>query len=108
MELLDETTIKYTETGGTYEFELAGVPTRPFKHLDTPIFIIAHVPCTCACNTHAHCDVIRFAYDANHVTMTSPEFAFHSCHVETRWYDVISVRVVGTPRPHGSHRMGMM
>ena len=52
-------------------------------------------------------DVTRFAYDANDVTMTSPAFAFHLCHVETRWHDVIGVRIVGTPRHHGLHRMGM-
>ena len=43
----------------------------------------------------------------NHVTMTSPAFAFHSCDVETRWHDVIGVRVVETPCYHGLHRMGM-
>ena len=26
-------------------FELAGVPIRPFEYLDAPISIIAHVPC---------------------------------------------------------------
>ena len=42
--------------------------------------------------------------------MTSPAFAFHLCHVGMRWHDVISVRVVGTPRHYGmtsscSHRV---
>ena len=59
------------------------------------------------CNAHAQRDVTRFAYDANHITMMSPVFAFHSCHVEMRWHAIIGVRVVGTPRHHGLHRMGM-
>ena len=90
------------------KFESAGVPIRPFEYLDAPILIKAHVPCMHTCDTHAHCDVTRFGYDANHITMTSPEFAFHSCHIETRWHDIIGVRVVGTPCHHGSHHMGMM
>ena len=89
------------------KFELAGIPIRPFKYLDEPILIIAHAPCTRACDVHAHCDVTRFAYDANYVTMTSPVFMFHLCHVEMRWHDVIGVHVVGTPCHHGSHHMGM-
>ena len=58
-------------------------------------------------DVHAHCDITRFTYDANHVTMTLPAFAFHSCHVETRLHDVISVRIEGTPRHHGLHCLGM-
>ena len=83
------------------KFKSAGIPIRPFEYLVAPILIIAHVPCTCAHNVHAHHDVTRFAYDANHVTMTSPALAFHSCHVKTRWHDVIGVRIVGTPCHHG-------
>ena len=90
------------------KFESAGVPVRLCKYLDAPILIIAHVPCMHACDVHAQHDVTRFTYDANHVTMTSPAFTFHLCHVETRWHDVIGVHVVGTPCHHGSHRMGMM
>ena len=86
------------------KFELAGVPIRPFEYLDTPILIVA---CTCVSNAHAHHDVTRFAYDVNHVTMTSPAFTFHSCHVEMRWHDVNSVCIVGTPHHHGLHHMGM-
>ena len=89
------------------KFELAGVPIRPFKYLDMPILIIACAPCTCVHDMHTHRDITRFAYDTNHVTMTSPVFTFHSCHVEMRWHDVISVCIVGTPCHHGSHRMGM-
>ena len=73
------------------KFESAGVPVRPFEYLDAPILIIAHAPCLRARNVHARHDVTRFAYDANHVTMTLPAFAFRSCHVETRWHDVIGV-----------------
>ena len=62
------------------KFELAGIPVRPFEYLDTPILIIAQAPCMCMCDAHAHHDVTRFTYDANHVTMTSPAFAFHLCH----------------------------
>ena len=89
------------------EFELAGVPVRPFEYLDAPILIIACAPCMRACEAHAHHDVMRFAYDANHITMTSPAFTFHLCHVERRWHDVIGVRIVGTPCHHGLHHMGM-
>ena len=84
------------------KFKSAGIPIRPFKYLDVPILIVARAPCTHAHDVHAQRDVTRFAYDANHVTMMSPAFAFHSCHVETRWHDVIGVHIVG------SHSMGMM
>ena len=89
------------------KFKLAGVPIRLYKYLDMPILIIAHVLCMCAHDVNAQCDITRFAYDVNHVTMTSPAFAFHSCHVEMRWHDVIGIRIVGTPHHHGSHCMGM-
>ena len=68
-----------------------------FEYLDVPILIIACAPCIRAHNVHAQHDVTRFAYDVNHVAMTSPTFAFHLCHVETRWHDVIGVHIVGTP-----------
>ena len=29
------------------KFELAGIPVRPFEHLDVPILIIACAPCMC-------------------------------------------------------------
>ena len=89
------------------KFKLTGIPIRPIKYLDTPILIIACVPCTCIHDVHAHRDVTRFAYDANHITMMSPAFAFHSCHLGMRWHDVIGVCVVGTPHHHGSHHMWM-
>ena len=80
-------------------------------YLSMPILIIACVPfmhvCD-MCDVHAHHDITRFAYDANHVTMMSPEFTFHLCHIEMRWYDIIGVHVIGTPCHHGSHHMGMM
>ena len=88
--------------------ELAGIPVRLFEYLDVPILIIACLPCMYMHDAHAHHDVTRFAYDANHVTMTSPAFAFHSCHIERRWHDIISVHIVGTPHHHGLHHMGMM
>ena len=90
------------------KFELAGVPIRPFEYLDMPILIIAHAPCMCARDAHAQRDVTRFAYDANHITMTSPAFVFHLCHIETRWHDIIGVHIVGTPHHHGTHHMGLM
>ena len=172
MKFLDETTIKYTETGGTYsypnwlfgcsacvtepnstqqlryvgqsiensiwndltvmistrkflfafwviraskcvvvifpKFELAGIPVRPFEYLDVAILIIACAPCSRMRDAHAQHDITRFASCTNNVTMTSPAFGFHSCHIGMRWYGVISVRVVGTPCNYGSHRMGMM
>ena len=89
------------------KFKVAGIPVRPFEYLNVPILIIACAPCLRACDMHAQHDVTRFTYDANHVTMMSPVFAFHSCHIETRWHDVIGVCVVGTPRHHDSHCMGM-
>ena len=90
------------------KFQSAGVPVRPFGYLDTPILIIACAPCSHACDEHAQRDITRFASCVNHLTMTSPAFAFHSCHVGMRWHDVISVRVVGTPCQYGLHHMGMM
>ena len=89
------------------KFELAGVPVRPIEYLDMPILIIACVPCTHMHDAHAYHEVTRFAYDGNHVTMMSPAFVFHSCHVEIRWHDDIGVCIVGTPHHHGSHCMGM-
>ena len=88
-------------------FESAGIPIRLFEYLDMPILIIARAPRMHTCDTHAYHDVTRFAYDANHVTMMSPAFAFHSCPIERRWHDIISVRIVGTPCHHGLHCMGM-
>ena len=85
----------------------AGVPIRPFEYLGVPILIIACVPCMHACDAHAHHDITRFTFDVNHVTMMSPGFTFHLCHMEMRWHDVISVHIVGTPCHHGSHCMGM-
>ena len=76
------------------KFKSAGVPVRPFKYLDAPILSKARAPCTCAHDAHAHCDITRFTYDANHVTMMSPAFVFHLCHVETRWHDAIGVHIV--------------
>ena len=90
------------------KFKSAGAPVRPFKYLDMTILIIARAPCMCMHNAHAHRDVTRHAYDANHITLILPGFTFHSCHhVETRWHDVISVYIVGTPCDHGLHHMGM-
>ena len=71
------------------KFESAGIPVRPIKCLDMPILIT------------------WFTYDANHITMTSPAFAFHSCQIGRRWHDIISVCIVGTPHHHGLHHMGM-
>ena len=86
--------------------KLAGIPIRPFEYLSAPILIIAHVPCTCTQDAHAHHDITRFAYDVSHVTMMSPAFVFHMCHVGMRWHDIIGVHIVGTPCHHGSHCMG--
>ena len=66
------------------KFESAGILVRLIKYLDAPILIIAHVPCMRAHDAHAHHDVTRFTYDANHITMMSPLFTFNSCHVERR------------------------
>ena len=60
-----------------------------------------------ACNVRAHHDITRFTYDVNHVTMTSPAFAFHLCHIGMMWHDIIGVLVVGAPHHHGSHHKGM-
>ena len=96
------------EADNFLKFELAGVPIRPFKYLRMPIILKAHGPCMHACDTNAHHDVTRFAYDAKHVTMTSPAFTFYSCHVGLMWHDVIGVCIVGTPHHHGLHHMGIM
>ena len=68
------------------KFELASIHIRLFKYLGTPILIIAHVPCMHAHEAHAHRDISRCAYDVNHVTMTSPAFIFHLCHIGMRWH----------------------
>ena len=75
------------------KFESAGVPVRPFEYLCAPILLIAHAPCMHMCDAHAHCDITRFAYDVNHITMMSTAFMFHSCHVGMRWHDVIGVHI---------------
>ena len=90
------------------KFELASVTIRLFKYLGAPILLRACVPCMPVHNMHAYCDVTRFTYDVNHITMTSPVFTFHLCHVGMRWHDIIGVCIVGTPHHHGLHHMGMM
>ena len=89
------------------KFKSAGIPVRPFKYFSMPILLRACGPCTCACNVPAHHDVTRFAYDVNHVTMTSPAFVFHSCHIGMMWHYVIGLHIIGTPCHYGSHPMGM-
>ena len=89
------------------KFELAGMTIRPFKYLGAPILLRPCVPCMCAHDAHAHHDVTRFAYGVNHITMMSPVFAFHSCHVGMRWHDIIGVQIVEIPCHHGSHCMGI-
>ena len=66
------------------------MPIIPFEYLRVPILIIACAPCMHTSDVHAHHDVTRFAYDASHVTMMSPVFMFHLCHIELR---VIMVRI---------------
>ena len=88
------------------KYKLAGVPIRQFN-LSAPILLRACAPCTHAHDVHAHCDITRFAYDANHFTMTSPVFTFYSCHIGMTWHDVIGVCIVGTSDHHGLHHMGM-
>ena len=48
------------EAANFVKFELAGIPVRLIEHLDVPVLIIAHAPCTY--DVHAHCDITRFAY----------------------------------------------
>ena len=80
---------------------------RPFIFLGVPILLIACAPCLHMHDAHAHHDINRFAYDVSHITMTSPVFVFHSCHVRMRWHAVIGVCVGGTLHHHGSHCIGM-
>ena len=89
------------------KFKSAGMPVRPFEYLGAPILLRAYAPCMHTHDAHAHHDITRFAYDVNNVTMTSPAFVFHLCHIEMRWHDVIGDHIVGTPHHHGSHHMGM-
>ena len=89
------------------KFESADITVRLIEYLDVPIFIIACAPSMRACDMHAHCDITRFTFDANHVIMMSLVFTYHLCHIEMRWHDVIGVRIVGTPHHHGLHCMGM-
>ena len=95
------------ETVNFLKFKLAGVPIRLFEYLSTPILLRACLPSMCACYVHAHHDITRFTYDANHITITSPLSTFHLCHVGMRWHDIIGVHIVRTPCHHGSHYMGM-
>ena len=87
------------------KFESAGIPVRPFEYLDAPILIIECAPCSRTHDAHAQRDVTRIASCVNHVTMMSPAFTCHSCHVGMRWHDVIGVRIVGTPHHYGLHRI---
>ena len=89
------------------KFKSAGVRMRPLEYLSMPILLIAHVTCMHACHAHAHHDITSFACDANHITMMSPAFTFHSCHIGMRWHDIIGVCIGGTPCHHGLHCMGM-
>ena len=66
------------EVVNSVKFKLAVIPIRPLKYLDMPILIVAHAPCMYAHDVHAYREITRFAYDVNHVTMTSPAFVFHS------------------------------
>ena len=95
------------ETVDFLKFQLTGISIRPFEYLGTPILLREHTLCMHMCGVHASHDITRFAYDANHVTMKSPAFAFHSCHIGMRWNDVIGVCIVGKPHHHGLHHMGM-
>ena len=69
------------------------MPARPVRYFDVLFLIIAQAPCMCVKNAHAQHDITRFTYDASHVTMMSPAFMFHSCHVRMRWHDVIGVHM---------------
>ena len=66
------------------KFKSACVNAMPLKYLGMPFLIVAHAPCMHVDDVHAHHDITRFTYDANHITMTSPVFTFHSCHVRMR------------------------
>ena len=70
-------------------FWSACMNARPHGFLGMPFLNIAHAPHTCVHNAYAQCDVTRFTYDVNHITMMSPEFAICSWHVGMRWHDVI-------------------
>ena len=78
------------------EFELVGIPVRPFEYLGMPISLRACALCTCKHNMHAHHDITRFTYDASYVTVTSPAFVFHSFQIGMWWHGFISVHIVGT------------
>ena len=71
------------------KFKSAGVPVRLFEYLSMPFLLIVHTPCMHICNMHAYHYITRFPYDADHVTMMSQAFAFHSCHIGMRRHDVI-------------------
>ena len=57
---------------------------------------------------HANHDVTRFAHAANHVTIMSPVFTFHSCHVGMSWHEITGDCIGRTPCYHGLHHMVMM
>ena len=75
------------------KFGLTFMHVSPLNYLDTQ-FCREHMCHTC---THMSCmhnvTLLGFTYNVNHVIMTSPVFAFHSCHKEMRWYDIIGVHI---------------
>ena len=75
-------------------FKSAGVPFRLLEYLDAPILIIACAPCMRTRDMHAHRDITRFTDDANHITMMSPAFVFHSYHVRRSWHHIIGVLII--------------
>ena len=90
------------------KFKSADIPIRPFEYLSAPISLRACAPCMHAHDVHAHHDGTRYSCDANYITMMSPAFAFHSCHIGMMWHDIHWCLIVETPCHHGSHCMGMM
>ena len=75
------------------KFDLACVHARQFKHLEAPILVRAHAPCTMHASHMPNMTSHGLAYNVNHIIMMSSAFTFHSCYVGMRWHDVIGVHL---------------
>ena len=60
------------------KFRLACMHTRKLDYLDTLVLHRACAPFMHAHIAHARCEITRFAYNVNHIIMTSS--VFHSLH----------------------------
>ena len=72
------------------KFWLACMHASLVQYISMPKVLRVHMQCMHTHVVHAQCD---FAYNVNHVCMTSLEFTFHLYHKGLKSYDVIGVHV---------------